>query len=463
MMNIFEPMAIKTIEGKGISTEKGLPLLGCSLEMTKDPLKFIKKVHSRGEGIIDLNIPFLNIAMVSDADLINEILNDRTDSFRKSDRDVSMLSVLLGDGLVTSNGELHKKKKKSTIPAFKFQWLERYLETANNEVNLYVSRIKTGEYRNIAKDMVDITFMINMKILFGDDVSEIEGGLGEISDIINELSAILLKRMTSGFVLPSWVPSNENRRIISLQKRLGETVDKLINDKLKDQSFVDNKDMMSIMINELNKQNIPIEVDTLRDELMTLFVAGYETTAGTMTWVYYHLAADKNIMRQVQAELESIKSASNLTFEECQRLNYCDMMLKETMRLRPAIWALVDRQANNDIRIGDYVIPKNKTLFLSTYGVQKNPKYFKDPDLFDPERFNEMNKSKIVKGSYFPFGMGHRICIGAGLSTVIMKSILAGVFKKYDIEIDPKQIIKEEATLSLKSEYGLNIRYLDRN
>lgn len=454
---------IRKSNGQKVFSEKGSPIIGCSKSLMKDPLDFIERVHAHGEGLVNVNIPLMNIAMVCDAGLINEILTDKSDSFRKSDRDLSVLSGLLGSGLITSNGEAHKAQKKRVVPAFKTKWFQHYLEKTNSEVAKYVTSIKPGEYVDIVQDIVDITFIINMRILFGDEIVEIEGGLPQLSSIIDELGKVLLRRMTGAVIFPKWVPSNENRYVTKLQNTLHESIDKLIGDRLKMRNSADDQeDMLSILINELDTGSGDKKVKLIRDELLTLFVAGYETTASTLTWVFYHLGNNSEWLDKIYSEVDQIESTEEMTYEDCRSLVNTDMVIKETLRIHSVIWAIVDRQANEDVQLGDYYIPKDKVLFLSPWGLHRNPKYFENPELFEPSRFTSENIKKIVKGSYFPFGMGNRICLGAGLSMIVMKSIISGILRKYEFSLDPEQEIIKEATISLKSKNGLRVKFKER-
>lgn len=454
---------IRTVSGDPIYKEKGLPIFGCSKDMLESPLEFISKVHSKNEPIVDINIPLFNMAMVCDATAIDEILNDKSDKFRKSDRDVSILSGLLGEGLITSNGEQHRIKKKRVLPAFKMKHFQRYLEKSNIEVSRYIKSIVSGDYKNVDEGMIQITFMTNMRILFGDEIAEASSDLSKISRTIDELSRILVMRLTSPFVAPSWIPTKENRVVAKLQRDLNDTVDRLIYQRTSDMDACANRnDVLSMLVVEMKSEGM-LNINEIRAELLTLFVAGYETTASTINWALYHLSQNRKILERVQKEIDSVDQNQSLNFDQCQSMTYMDMVIRETLRISTGVWVIVDRQANEDVQVGNFLIPKDKTLFLSTYGVHKNPKYFENPNIFDPERFSLENKAKILKGSYFPFGMGKRICIGAGVSVIMIQAVLYGILRNFDVELDPHQKIEEEPNLSLKCKYGLRMKFTERS
>jgi cytochrome P450 len=207
--------------------------------------------------------------------------------------------------------------------------------------------------------------------------------------------------------------------------------------------------------------SMPTEL--VMDELITLFTAGHETTSNALTWTFYLLAKHPEIQANLHQELDRVLGKQNAQFEHLSDLKYTEMVVKESMRLLPPVWTLNNRQANEDITINGYHIPKGKVLFLSPYANHMNPRYFSQPENFNPDRFSPENEKTIPKHAYIPFGSGPRVCIGQSFAMMEAKIILATIMRKFEVELDESNEFAPQAFITLSNKDGMKVKLKSRS
>ena len=443
-----------------ISKDAGIPFLGCLPEFAKSPLDFFKRLTHDYEDVVEFHLPFNDMALVVDADIAHKILVTDAKNFRKADRDVGIMGTVLGNGLVTNNDRVsHKVHRKLVQPGFHFRRMESYTKTMSEYTKQYIQNWQGGTTRDISDDMFKLTMYIVSKTLFDTDMDAIAKEADKIGKTIHIVQALTNKRFKQAHPLPDWIPTPNNLKMLKARKDLHQTIDHMIQNRMNAKGEIeDNGDMMSMLMLAEYEDGTKMSPKQVMDELITLFVAGHETTSNALTWSFYFLAQHPEIQRKLQGELDDVLKGKTAEFSDLKSLVYTEMVVKESRRLLPPVWALNTRQANENTTVGGFMFPKDKVIFIAPYSSHTNPKYFPKPDKFDPERFSAENEKSIPKHAYIPFGSGSRVCIGQAFAMMEAKLILANIVQYFDISLAEGQALNPQAQITLSNKDGMHVR-----
>ncbi|MDX1451775.1 MAG: cytochrome P450 [Oleiphilaceae bacterium] len=443
---------------------KGVPILGCLPEFAKDPLAFFRDLATQHEDIVEFRFGTMDIALVTSASLSHQILVKEVKNFRKADREINILSAFIGNGLVTNNDTNdHKKQRKLVQPGFHFRKIQGYAQTMIDYTDRYLADWENAQRRDISDDMFRLTMYIVSKTLFNTDMEQLENNADTVGDAIGQIQRIADQRFNQLFQIPKWIPTPNNLR----EKKINASLRTMIRDMIQartraDGSFEDGDDLMAMLLNARYEDGSAMSEQQIMDELITLFIAGHETTSNSLTWTLYLLSQHRDIQTRLQAELDEVMAGESPTFEDLEKLTYTEMVIKEAMRMFPPAWTLSARQSNSDIVIDGYFIPKDKTLFISPYANHYNPRYFNEPDRFDPERFTPEREKSLPRFAYMPFGAGPRVCIGNSFAMMEAKLILATLVKRFNFELCPDQAIQPQPQITLSNEGGMHMQITAR-
>ena len=442
-----------------IPKETGVPVLGCLPEFAKSPLNFFKRLTNDYEDVVEFHLPLIDMALVVDADIAHKILVTEAKNFRKADRDVKIMGTILGNGLVTNNdAPSHKVHRKLVQPGFHFRRMEAYTKTMSEYTEQYIANWEGGTVRSISDDMFKLTMYIVTKTLFDTDMDSMENEADQIGETMKVVQDMINKRFLQIIPMPDWVPSPGNLKLSKARKTLHQTIDQIIQARMKPNGEIDdNGDMMSMLLLAEYEDGSKMSPKQVMDELITLFVAGHETTSNALSWAFYLLAKHPEIQTKLQTELDDVLKGKTAVFSNLSDLIYTEMVIKESMRLLPPVWTLNTRQANEDTIIGDYLFPQDKVIFISPFANHTNPKYFPDPEKFDPERFSAENEKTIPKHVYIPFGTGPRVCIGQAFAMMEAKLILASIVQCFEISLAQGQELNPQAQITLSNKDGMNV------
>lgn len=449
---------------QSIPTKKGFPVLGCLPEFARDPLAFFTNLMTEYPDVVEFKLALHSMALVTDGDLTHQILVSQAKHFRKADRDVSIMGTILGKGLVTNNDTAHHKKQRKLVqPGFHFRRIESYAEIMADYSQRYVENWQAGD-RDIADDMFKLTMYIVCKTLFNTDMSVMQQDADEIGKTMQIVQNEINQRFHKVVVLPDWVPTPSNIKLKHARTTLNTTINDMIDARKRETA--DNSeqrlDMMSMLLDARYEDGSKMSNTLIMDELITLFVAGHETTSNALTWCFYLLATHPEIQQKIHAELDDCVGNDDVAFKHVPELRYTEMVIKESMRLLPPVWVLNTRQANEDIDIAGYHFPKDKVIFLSPYANHRNPNYFKDPEKFEPERFSPEREKSIPKHAYIPFGLGPRVCIGQSFAMMEAKIILATIMKQFSFELASNTKFNPQALITLSNENGMRVKLRPR-
>jgi cytochrome P450 len=436
---------------------RGLKLLRNSFTMGSDWSGFLSRCAREYGDVIYFRFLNVPICLVVHPDGIEKILVKDQANFLKA-RDYRALRPILGNGLLTSEGEFWQAQRKLIQPAFRHENIVTYAQVMTQAAASMLAGWKPGETRDVHADMMDLTLEIVAKSLFGSDVSEHARGVGEAMAVVMDL---FTTQANWAFVLPDRIPIPKSRRLRQSIKHLNDVVYKLIRDRRKAPVGDDptaGSDLLSNLLAVKDEGGGRMTVEQLRDEIMTLFLAGHDTTANTLSWTWYLLAQNPKADAALGAELREVLGNRAPAPADLPRLPYTEMIMKESMRLYPPAWG-VGRRAIHDFELDGYRIPAKTNFFLLQWVTQRDARFFPDPERFDPERWRHdpIRNGKIPRFSYFPFGGGPRVCVGAGFAMMEATLLLATIAQKFRLTLASNQSIEPLFSVTLRPKNGIRM------
>jgi cytochrome P450 len=385
-------------------------------------------------------------------DHIKEVLVTGNSSFIKG-RALQRSKILLGQGLLTSEDPLHRRQRRLAQPAFHRQRIASYAETMVAYAERTASHWKQGDTLDISQEMMQLTLAIVGKTLFDADVESEAVEIGKALTTIIELFNMLLLPFSE---LLERLPLPHVRRFERAKARLDQTIYRLIDERR--QSRSDRGDLLSMLLLAQDDEGdgLGMSDQQVRDEAMTIFLAGHETTANALTWTWYLLSQNPEAEAQLHAELDRVIGNRSPTFDDVPHLPYTEMVLSEAMRLYPPAWA-IGRLAIQEYPIGDYVIPKGSLVLLSQYVTHRDPRFFPNPERFDPMRWTPEAKASRPQYAYFPFGGGPRRCIGEGFAWMEGVLVIAALARQWRMRLAPGAKIAIQPVITLRPKSGVQM------
>jgi cytochrome P450 len=373
---------------------------------------------------------------------------------------------LFGNGLLTSDGDFWRRQRRLSNPAFHRESLVRYAEITVEEAARLMDGWRNGEKRNIHNDMMNVTLRIVLRSLFGSELGE------SLSVIEPALDTIMVS--SSGYHSIAFylgLPTPMRRRHFLAVQKLNEIVYGLIargREKLRsDGNSTGNterhgaKDLLTLLLTARDDDGNSMSDQQLRDEVITLLLAGHETTALNLSWTWYLLAQHPEIETKLHAELDSVLGGLAPSAADLPKLQYTDRVIRETLRLYPPAWRIF-RRTEERFDVGEYTLPAGSNIVLSQWVTQRDPRWFNEPDRFHPDRWSEDAAAKLPRFAYFPFGGGPRVCIGAGFAMMEATLLLATIAQRYRIRLAPNQRIAPLASITLRPKNGIRVELEER-
>lgn len=441
---------------------RGMPLVGSLFAYARDPLGFLSATATVYGAISQFKVGPAHVYVLNHPDYIYEVLVAQRDRFVKERTDIKILARFLGRGLLTSEDPFHKRQRKLVQPAFHIHRIQSYAQTMVHHTDSMMQEWRSGETRRIDYDMTKLTLRIVAKTLFNVDVGTTSDGVVErVNAALTELLDIAIQQIKRGIAVPEWLPLAINTR----HQRAKAVLDALVLEIIRERraSREDRGDLLSmLLLAQDDADGTGMTDEHVRDEVMTLFLAGHETTANALTWTWYVLSQHPDVATSLVAELDRVLGGRLPTCADLPSLAYAAMVIKESMRLYPPAWSLNGRQALNDIIIDGYRIAQGSTVIISPYVMHRNPQYFPNPERFDPDRFLPEHEEQRAKFAYLPFGGGERVCIGNSFAMMEACLILATIAQQYRVQLDPKQIVEPEPLITLRPKHGMRMHVYQR-
>ncbi len=374
-------------------------------------------------------------------------------NFTKS-RDYAAIRSFLGNGLVTSEGAFWQSQRQLIQPAFRHENIASYAQIMSESAATMLAGWKDGEVRDVHHEMSSLTLDVVAKSLFGSKVAHDSRFIGtEIATVMNRF----LSQAALSFFLPEGMPLPKGPRLLRSRRRLNKVIQTIITDRRAHP--VESKDLLQTLLAAQDEHGTRMTDEQLRDEIMTLFMAGHETTANALCWTWYLLAQNPEAEEKLHAELDGVLNGVAPTLADLPRLPYTEMVVKESMRLYPPVWG-IGRCAINDFELNGYRIPAGTNVFPMQWLTHRDERWFPEPEKFDPERWRDdpIRRGRLPRFAYFPFGGGPRVCIGAGFAMMEACLLLATIAQRYSLSLPPNSVVTPFFSITLRPKDGLNMR-----
>ena len=427
----------------------GVPGLGNTLAFIRDPLAILHDVQRMNERVVHLRVGGRHQYLVLTPEDSKYILQENNRNYGRSPA-FQILQIFLGNGLLTSEGDFWRRQRRLAQPAFHRQKLAALANTMISESATWVDELRQHDRSqpvNMSQAFMDVTMRIVCKTLFGSDVST---NLAKLSSSLEALNYLANDRMLSPVRFPMHWPTPNNVRF----RRAGVVVDTFIYgviDQRKQQTDAQHDDLLDMLrLAEDEETGETMSDKQLRDECVTLFAAGHETTAVSMAWTTHLLMQNPDVLAQLRQEVQTVLGNERLPAPEVFRqLTYTMQVIQESMRLYPPAW-IISRMALADDQIGPYVIPQGDTALVSPYLLHRDPVNWPDPERFDPDRFAPGRDKERPSYAYLPFGGGPRLCIGNQFALMEMQILLALLVRKFDLRTVSNKPAETQPLITLR-------------
>ncbi|MCI0398005.1 MAG: cytochrome P450 [Chloroflexi bacterium] len=431
---------------------KGRPLRGSLADFQQDPLQLLVDSAREYGDVVRLRMGPRDFYLISNPEYIQEILVTKQQDFHKVRPPGS--SQFLGNGLLRSEGDFHLRQRRLAQPAFHRQRLAAYGRTMVERTEQLLATWQDGQVRDIHEEMMRLTLVIVGETLFGADISD---ETSEIGQALTEAMLWFNRRIGSPLALPEKIPTPANRRF---QKALG-VLDRIVYDLIQQRraSGADAGDLLSMLLLAQDEEGgtDSMSDEQLRDEVMTLLLAGHETTANTLSWTWYLLSRYPEVRARLETELNMVLDGRSPTVDDLPNLAYIEMVLQESLRLYPPAWTQA-RQLADEWQCGPYRLPADSVALFSQYVMHRHPAYWPNPEGFDPERFNPELPANRPRFAYFPFGAGRRQCIGQSFAMMEARLITAAIAQKARLNLIPGFPVEPHPLVTLRPKYGVKMR-----
>lgn len=428
---------------------KGHFLSGHLPEMRRDLLGFYLRAAREYGDCTSLRFGLTRILFINHPDLIEQVLHSR--NFTKHYA-LRMNRLLLGNGLLTSEGDFWLRQRRLIQPVFQRERIASYAADMVAFTEQRLASWRDGEVRDLHAEMRQLALAIAAKTLFGADVT---GQSEEVGRALKEAMGTFSQRFFRIIRIPESVPTLGNLRIRRAIRRLDAILYGLIAQR---RGKSEQNDLLSILLHARHESDGTGMTDRqLRDEAMTLFLAGHETTALALAWGWYVLAQHPEVVEELQAELHQVLAGRAPTVAELPKLPYTEMVVQEILRLYPPAYA-IGRQAIESCTVGNYPVPAGGTILMSQWVVHRDPRFFTDPERFYPRRWADGLARKLPRYAYFPFGGGQRLCIGASFALLELPLVLATIAPRFRFTRPPGPPVLPRPQLTLQPDRPISLQ-----
>jgi cytochrome P450 len=416
----------------------------------RDPLKFLTAAAREHGDIVGLRFLHFRTYLISHPDYIEDVLVNHPRKFVKG-RVLQANKRLFGNGLLTSEGDFWLRQRRLAQPAFHRTRIASYADTMVRYTERMLEQWRDGDERDAHQEMMQLTLHIVGKTLFDADV---EGDAREVGRTIT-----MLLDFSSDFrrliFTPKWLPTPRNIQTALAIRRLNKIVYRMIAQRRA--AGGDAGDLLSMLLAARDDDGSRMDARQLRDETLTLFLAGYETTANLLAWTWWLLATHPEVESKLHQELDATLGGRVPTMDDLARLRYTGQIVTESLRLYPPAWGMA-RLAIEDHEIAGFPVPAGTGVAIAQWVVQRDPRWYDAPDEFRPERWEGDLQKRLPRFAYFPFGGGPRQCIGNMFALMEATLVLATVGQRFRLKMMPGCVIEPMASITLRPKSGVPVR-----
>ncbi|HTX90407.1 MAG TPA: cytochrome P450 [Anaerolineales bacterium] len=434
---------------------KGLPLIGVASDVLKDPLGFFMGTFEEYGDVARFHVGNKQFIMLNHPDHVQYVLQGNHTNYHKGPN-YKNLRPFLGNGLVTSESPFWLRQRRLIQPAFHRKRLGNFAlvmaESAQEMLDRWQPYSQNGQAFNIADEFMRVTLQVVSRAMFST-------GTDGFADVIGQNLPVVLERTNERFweiFDTSGLPTAANRRYWQAIQALDSVVYRVIDERRKNPEKPD--DLLTMLLEAIDEESGEQMTDQqLRDEVMTIFLAGHETTANALSWTYTLLAGHPEIAGKLRTEVDVVLQGRRPVFEDLPNLKYTRMVIDEVLRLYPSVWAIARTPIQPD-EVGGYRLDPGVNVAITPYITHRHPAFWDNPEEFDPERFSPERSAGRHPFAYFPFGGGPRLCIGNNFALTEATLILAMITQRYELELLPDQKIVMQPVVTLRPRDGIRMR-----
>ncbi|NUP05145.1 MAG: cytochrome P450 [Polyangiaceae bacterium] len=449
----------QSAQHKSFPGPRGRPLVGNLLEAWNDPLDLFGSGTLRHGDLVRFRFAWIDYYLLNDAAAAHRVLVENAKGYHKSPN-YKGLKIMLGQGLLTSEGDYWKRQRKLAQPAFHRESLRTFAREMVDATSDMMARwraddaVKTAPF-DLHQEMMRLTFRIVGKTLLGADL---EADAREFGESLNVALKWANEYVESVVRVPPWVPTPNNRRFSRAQRSIEGVVRRVVEERRK--SGEKKNDLLGMLMSARDEQTGETMSDRqLMDELLTLTLAGHETTANALSFTFYLLSRHPSVARRARAEIASVLGTRDPGLEDLGSMPFTKALIEESMRLYPPAW-VVERYSLEEDEVLGHHIPKNAIVAVSPFAMHRNPRYFENPEGFDPDRFltADPNRPKLA---YMPFGAGPRTCIGNAFAMMEMQLIVPMLLRAFQLDLVSAFKLELDPSVTLRPKAGIWVRFGD--
>lgn len=437
---------------------RGLPFLGTSYMAHRDPMATLTQWAQQFGDIVYYRFFGLPVYLLVNPQHIEQVLVGKAGDLGKGIL-ARTNPELFGNGLLTSDGDLWRRQRRLSSPAFHRESIVRYAEITVEEAVRMLAGWRHGDTRNIHNDMMSVTLLVVLRSLFGGELGEQTRVIGQALDVIMRGSSGI--HAVTGYLR---IPTPTRTRYHRAVRQLDAIVFELISrgkEKIKEDAGSSVKDLLTLLLLARDEDGSMMTDQQLRDEVITLLLAGHETTALTLSWTWYLLIQNPEVETRLHEELDVVLGGRLPTAGDLTKLPYADKVIREAMRLYPPAWR-IGRTAGEPLKVGDYVLPAGANILMSQWVTHRDERWFPNPERFNPDRWDGESMAKLPRLAYFPFGGGPRVCIGAGFAMMEATLLLAVIAQRFRMRLVPGQRIEPLPSITLRPKNGIRVELEER-
>lgn len=435
----------------GLPGPRGLPLVGLLPRFRRDPLRLLEETVRHHGPLCSLPLGPVCFLLVHEPAWIEQVLVVQHARFRKGRALQGPARRLLGNCLLTSEGDFWLRQRRLIQPAFHKQRLATY-GAAMVELTLrHIQGWKPGDRRDVAREMMRLTLAIAARTLFGADVQGEADAVGEALTVAMEY---LVHRTRSLLRVPETWPTPANRRALRAVEHLNAILYRIIGERRR--TGEDTGDLLSMLIHAVDEGGGQMTPEQLRDEAMTIFLAGHETTANALAWTIYLLSQHPEVEERLGAEVDAALGGRPPGVDDLDRLPYTAAVIRESLRLYPPAW-LLGRRSAEPFELGGHTFPAGQDVFTSPWVMHRDPRFWEDPLAFRPERWLDGLERRLPRFAYFPFGGGPRVCIGSRFAEMEAALVLAILAQRFRFRLVPGHPVAPQPLVTLRPRRGVAV------
>jgi len=448
----MRPMELLQAPPPGPSPRRGwIDSLGYYYRFYTDPIAFVGNRFEEYGDIYYAPSKGVGLYVLRHPDHLWQVLVKDGAKYGKTHTAFALLERVLGRGLLTTDGEVWRRQRRMLQPAFSAKRLAGYAEAMVDEAERAARGFYAGQVRDMSREMMELTLRVVSRTLFSHDVS------GQTDAVAGAMDT-LRRSIGVSEVLPSWLPSPGRGRLERSVDALDAIIEEMIDKRRGASEPPTPPDLLQMLVDAVDVEGDGGRLGDreIRDQLVTLFLAGHETTSHALTWTWYLLAQHPEVEDKLHAELDRVLAGRAPTYADLDALPYTSCVFDEAMRLYPPAYTLA-RRAEEDASIGPYAVPKGSEVIIWTYFTHRDARWYPEPDAFRPERFEPEAAAARPKVSYLPFGAGARACIGKTFALVEGRLLLATLAQRLRFELCEGERITVEPRVTLAPKGGVRM------